>query len=141
MAERINYCRYLSHFRAIHRGAPFVEMRVTTVRRLLPESWGFLCPVHTPDGTPCGLLNHLTSSCVIAAGQTEAMADANTAICAVSSGRRLSLVPCHKFPRFFSFQCSPRICSWVVFSMKIFESIVYQRPFPCPYFASNLISQ
>ncbi|CAD7698877.1 unnamed protein product, partial [Ostreobium quekettii] len=91
MAERINYCRYLAHFRAIHRGAPFVEMRVTTVRRLLPESWGFLCPVHTPDGTPCGLLNHLTSSCLIATGHAEAIADANTAICAVLAG--LGMVP------------------------------------------------
>ena len=24
------------------------------------ESWGFLCPVHTPDGAPCGLLLHLS---------------------------------------------------------------------------------
>lgn len=39
-------------------------MKTTTVRKLLPESWGFLCPVHTPDGHPCGLLNHITSSCV-----------------------------------------------------------------------------
>ena len=29
------------------------------VRKLQPESWGFICPVHTPDGAPCGLLNHL----------------------------------------------------------------------------------
>ncbi|VDQ10110.1 unnamed protein product [Trichobilharzia regenti] len=34
-------------------------MRTTSVRRLLPEAWGFFCPVHTPDGAPCGLLNHL----------------------------------------------------------------------------------
>lgn len=27
------------------------------------RSWGFLCPVHTPDGEPCGLLNHMTASC------------------------------------------------------------------------------
>lgn len=27
------------------------------------RSWGFLCPVHTPDGEPCGLLNHMTSTC------------------------------------------------------------------------------
>lgn len=27
------------------------------------RSWGFLCPVHTPDGEPCGLLNHMTCSC------------------------------------------------------------------------------
>lgn len=24
---------------------------------------GFLCPVHTPDGAPCGLLNHLAAAC------------------------------------------------------------------------------
>lgn len=35
------------------------------MRKLLPESWGFMCPVHTPDGTPCGLLNHLTVACEI----------------------------------------------------------------------------
>ena len=37
----------------------------TQVRKLLPESWGFLCCVHTPDGAPCGLLGHLTSGCVV----------------------------------------------------------------------------
>ena len=49
----------------MHRGAFFAELRTTTVRKLLPESWGFLCPVHTPDGAPCGLLNHLSSTCHI----------------------------------------------------------------------------
>ena len=30
---------------------------------------GFLCPVHTPDGSPCGLLNHLSHTCkIITAG-------------------------------------------------------------------------
>ena len=38
-------------------------MRTSTVRKLLPEAWGFLCPVHTPDGTPCGLLNHMSALC------------------------------------------------------------------------------
>ncbi|CAI4223171.1 unnamed protein product [Auanema sp. JU1783] len=65
IAERINQLRFLSHFRAIHRGAFFMEMRTTDVRKLRPESWGFICPVHTPDGAPCGLLNHLTASCRI----------------------------------------------------------------------------
>ncbi|XP_067125570.1 DNA-directed RNA polymerase I subunit RPA2 [Centruroides vittatus] len=65
VAEKLNYWRYLSHFRSIHRGAIFTEMRTTTVRKLLPESWGFLCPVNTPDGAPCGLLNHLTAFCEI----------------------------------------------------------------------------
>lgn len=64
-AERLNFLRFLSHFRAVHRGSSFAGLRTTTVRKLLPESWGFLCPVHTPDGEPCGLLNHMSSSCRI----------------------------------------------------------------------------
>jgi DNA-directed RNA polymerase I subunit RPA2 len=63
IADKLNNMRFLSHFRSIHRGAYFAEMKTTTVRKLLPESWGFLCPVHTPDGGPCGLLNHITISC------------------------------------------------------------------------------
>ena len=63
MADKLNMVRYLSHFRSIHRGQYFTEMKTTTVRKLLPESWGFLCPVHTPDGSPCGLLNHISLSC------------------------------------------------------------------------------
>ena len=65
VAEKLNYFRYLSHFRSVHRGAYFMELRTTTVRKLLPESWGFLCPVHTPDGSPCGLLNHLAEMCEV----------------------------------------------------------------------------
>ena len=64
VADKLNNHRYLSHFRSIHRGQYFAEMKTTTVRKLLPEAWGFLCPVHTPDGGPCGLLNHITLSCV-----------------------------------------------------------------------------
>ena len=65
VAERLNYLRFLAHFRSVHRGAFFAELKTTTVRKLLPESWGFFCPVHTPDGAPCGLLNHLTHVCRI----------------------------------------------------------------------------
>lgn len=61
VADKLNFIRYLSHFRCVHRGASFAKMRTTTVRKLLPESWGFLCPVHTPDGEPCGLMNHMTA--------------------------------------------------------------------------------
>jgi len=64
VADKINNMRYLSHFRSVHRGTYFVEMKTTSVRKLLPENWGFICPVHTPDGVLCGLLNHLTSSCI-----------------------------------------------------------------------------
>ncbi|KAJ9526230.1 hypothetical protein QJQ45_009710 [Haematococcus lacustris] len=65
VAEKLNWFRYLSHFRSVHRGAYFAEIRTTTVRKLLPESWGFMCPVHTPDGSPCGLLNHFTAPCKV----------------------------------------------------------------------------
>ena len=62
-ADNINALRFAAHFRAVHRGAFFTEMRSSAVRRLAPEAWGFICPVHTPDGAPCGLLNHLTTHC------------------------------------------------------------------------------
>ncbi|CAN0450138.1 unnamed protein product, partial [Discosporangium mesarthrocarpum] len=65
VAERINFLRYLAHFRSVHRGQFFTTMKTTAVRKLLPESWGFLCPVHTPDGSPCGLLNHLATRCSV----------------------------------------------------------------------------
>ncbi|KAI5181629.1 DNA-directed RNA polymerase I subunit RPA2 [Nematocida sp. AWRm80] len=65
IAERLNFWRYFSHFRSVHRGAIFEELRTSAVRQLLPESWGFLCPVHTPDGTPCGLLTHLSHQCEV----------------------------------------------------------------------------
>ncbi|KAL8740209.1 MAG: hypothetical protein Q9190_007066, partial [Brigantiaea leucoxantha] len=66
VAEKINFYRFISHFRTVHRGSFFAELKTTTVRKLLPESWGFLCPVHTPDGSPCGLLNHLAHKCKVA---------------------------------------------------------------------------
>lgn len=65
IAENINRMRYMSHFKAVHRGSFFQEMRTTEVRQLLPDAWGFICPVHTPDGSPCGLLNHLTKACQV----------------------------------------------------------------------------
>jgi len=46
----------------VHRGSYFTEMKTTEVRKLLPEQFGFVCPVHTPDGSPCGLLNHISKS-------------------------------------------------------------------------------
>lgn len=67
VAERINFYRFLSHFRMVHRGSFFAQLKTTTVRKLLPESWGFLCPVHTPDGSPCGLINHMAHTCRVMA--------------------------------------------------------------------------
>lgn len=45
VAEKLNWFRYISHFRSVHRGAYFAQLRTTAVRKLLPESWGFMCPV------------------------------------------------------------------------------------------------
>ena len=60
VAEKLNFLRYCAHFRSVHRGQFFMEMKTTAVRKLLPDQWGYLCPVHTPDGGPCGLLSHLS---------------------------------------------------------------------------------
>ncbi|KAK3916298.1 DNA-directed RNA polymerase I subunit RPA2 [Frankliniella fusca] len=71
VAENINRMRYMSHFRAVHRGSFFQEMRTTEARQLLPDAWGFICPVHTPDGSPCGLLNHLSKHCKVTSNPDE----------------------------------------------------------------------
>jgi DNA-directed RNA polymerase I subunit RPA2 len=71
VGEKINFYRFISHFRMIHRGNFFAQLKTTTVRKLLPESWGFLCPVHTPDGSPCGLLNHLAHQCQVHVAKTD----------------------------------------------------------------------
>ncbi|KAH6659944.1 RNA polymerase Rpb2 [Truncatella angustata] len=74
VAEKLNFLRFISHFRMVHRGSFFAQLKTTTVRKLLPESWGFLCPVHTPDGAPCGLLNHLAHKCKIMTESVDASA-------------------------------------------------------------------
>ncbi|VEU22230.1 DEKNAAC103236 [Brettanomyces naardenensis] len=71
VAEKINFHRFLAHFRMVHRGAFFATLKTTAVRKLLPESWGFVCPVHTPDGSPCGLLNHLAYKCKVTTEQLD----------------------------------------------------------------------
>lgn len=72
VAEKLNFLRFISHFRMVHRGAFFAQLKTTAVRKLLPESWGFMCPVHTPDGSPCGLLNHLAHKCKIMTSSVDA---------------------------------------------------------------------
>lgn len=83
------FYRYLSHFRSVHRGAYFAELRTTTVRKLMPEAWGFLCPVHTPDGSPCGLLNHFSAMCRLVTKRPESLEDTEVAINMVSHCQQL----------------------------------------------------
>ncbi|ORD94464.1 RPA2 [Enterospora canceri] len=63
VAERINFWRFASHFHSVARGSFFASLKITSIRKLRPESFGFFCPVNTPDGSPCGLLTHLTKNC------------------------------------------------------------------------------
>mmetsp|Transcript_31207 Transcript_31207/g.105002 ORF Transcript_31207/g.105002 Transcript_31207/m.105002 type:complete len:1144 (-) Transcript_31207:61-3492(-) len=97
IAERLNQWRYLSHFRSVHRGQFFTTMKTTAVRKLLPESWGFLCPVHTPDGSPCGLLSHLTAKVKIVCHQAQApnLKPADLAAKLVEVLVSLGVSPCH----------------------------------------------
>ena len=36
VAERLNFLRYCAHFRSVHRGQFFLDMKTTAVRKLLP---------------------------------------------------------------------------------------------------------
>ncbi|ELA41803.1 uncharacterized protein VICG_01155 [Vittaforma corneae ATCC 50505] len=65
LAERINIWRFTSHFASVSRGTFFSNLKITSIRKLRPESWGFFCPINTPDGAPCGLLFHLSQSCFV----------------------------------------------------------------------------
>ncbi|KAM0681125.1 hypothetical protein GINT2_000910 [Glugoides intestinalis] len=65
LGERINLWRFSTHFESVSRGAFFATLKLTTVRKLRPESWGFFCPLNTPDGSQCGLLSHLTKACFV----------------------------------------------------------------------------
>lgn len=108
VAEKINFHRFISHFRMVHRGSFFAELKTTTVRKLLPESWGFLCPVHTPDGSPCGLLNHLAHRCKIA---TDELDVSNVPLALAELGA----APAHSFaagPNLCCIQLDGKIVGW-----------------------------
>lgn len=108
VAEKINFHRFISHFRMVHRGSFFAELKTTTVRKLLPELWGFLCPVHTPDGSPCGLLNHLAHKCLITTEELDVLL-------VVPALLRLGVSPGHAFaagPLVCCVQLDGRIVGW-----------------------------
>ncbi|CAH1759612.1 3579_t:CDS:10 [Entrophospora sp. SA101] len=65
VAEKLNFYRFISHFQCVHRGSFFTELKTTTTKHQKFFFEGFICPVHTPDGTPCGLLNHFSHACRI----------------------------------------------------------------------------
>lgn len=108
VAEKINFHRFISHFRMVHRGSFFAELKTTTVRKLLPESWGFLCPVHTPDGSPCGLLNHLAHKCKISTSASDVLG-------VPAALAKLGVAPAHSFaagPKVCCVQLDGRVVGW-----------------------------
>ncbi|KAI0722471.1 beta and beta-prime subunits of DNA dependent RNA-polymerase [Earliella scabrosa] len=109
VAEKLNWMRYISHFRSIHRGAFFAELKTTTVRKLLPEAWGFLCPVHTPDGSPCGLLNHLSRTCRIV---TSPLAVAHIPALLTAHGMTQAFTPSVAGKRNLCVQLDGRLIGW-----------------------------
>jgi DNA-directed RNA polymerase I subunit RPA2 len=126
VAEKLNWQRYISHFRCIHRGAFFAELKTTSVRKLLPEAWGpskfffvmyllicfgigFLCPVHTPDGSPCGLLNHLSRTCRIV---TAPPAVAHIPSLLAAHGMTQAFVPSIDGRRNLCVQLDGRVIGW-----------------------------
>ena len=69
VAEKLNYFRYLSHYRSVHRGQFFTTMKTTDVRKLLPESFGFFCPSalnRTNPPAPCRSIAAVAAAAAVA---------------------------------------------------------------------------
>ncbi|XP_049851716.1 DNA-directed RNA polymerase I subunit RPA2-like [Schistocerca gregaria] len=67
------------------------KLRTTDARKLIPDNWGFYCPVHTPDGVPCGLLNHLAAPVTVSTGFRENSAKRQRAV--ISILNELGIIP------------------------------------------------
>ncbi|KAH9977824.1 beta and beta-prime subunits of DNA dependent RNA-polymerase [Lactifluus volemus] len=116
VAEKLNWHRYISHFRCIHRGAFSRSSRRPRCGSCFPKPFpfikvfaGFLCPVHTPDGTPCGLLNHLSRTCRIV---TSPLAVSHIPSLLVSQGMTDPFAPSVKGGQNISVQLDGRIIGW-----------------------------
>lgn len=70
---------------------------------------GFLCPVHTPDGSPCGLLNHLSRSCRIT---TTPLAVAHIPALLTAHGMTQVFTPTIDGRKNLSVQLDGRVIGW-----------------------------
>ena len=70
VADKLNYLRFLSHFRSVHRGAYFTEIRTTTIRKLYQNLGVSYVPYILQMDRHAGLLNHLASECKIVVAKT-----------------------------------------------------------------------
>ncbi|KAF8794435.1 DNA-directed RNA polymerase I subunit RPA2 like protein [Argiope bruennichi] len=60
---RYNVFETASQFNGIYKFS--MSFYPQTMRKFYPESWGFLCPAHTPEGENNGLYNHFSLGCEI----------------------------------------------------------------------------
>ena len=70
---------------------------------------GFLCPVHTPDGSPCGLLNHLSHMCRIV---TSPLAVSHISALLVGHGMTDPFAPSVRGKQNICVQLDGRIVGW-----------------------------
>jgi DNA-directed RNA polymerase I subunit RPA2 len=70
---------------------------------------GFLCPVHTPDGSPCGLLNHLSRTCRIV---TSPLAVSHIPTLLVAQGMTDHFAPSVRGNQNICVQLDGRIIGW-----------------------------
>lgn len=70
---------------------------------------GFLCPVHTPDGSPCGLLNHLSRTCRIV---TAPLATAHIPALLATHGMTQAFTPSVDGRRNLCVQLDGRLIGW-----------------------------
>jgi DNA-directed RNA polymerase beta subunit len=59
----------LTELESVRRLKVGSDVRRACVRGLMPESWGFVCAVGTPDGVECGFLNYFSVSCHLGRGR------------------------------------------------------------------------
>ncbi|KJP90237.1 hypothetical protein AK88_00085 [Plasmodium fragile] len=128
-ADEINSLRFITNFRAIHRGCFFQDVKVLSPRKLLGESWGFICPVHTPDGSPCGLLNHLSQFSYIHNAATNESHKFNIKLYLKKIGVNVNLDDTSGIPTIYEDQTIPIVVDSVpitYISEQDFSRIVYK---------------
>uniref|UniRef100_A0A7S0GPQ0 DNA-directed RNA polymerase n=1 Tax=Amorphochlora amoebiformis TaxID=1561963 RepID=A0A7S0GPQ0_9EUKA len=70
MIDRVNYLNFISNFDLVHRGMYFRKLKAAQPRKQRIDSIGLICPVHTPDGTSSGLINHFSQNSLITMSDT-----------------------------------------------------------------------
>lgn len=67
--NRLNYLATLSHVRRLNTPIAGKNGELVAPRKLHGSTYGFLCPVETPEGRPVGLIKHLSLMTVVTVPQ------------------------------------------------------------------------